>query len=283
MLSFITMLLTIPVDITLQTILEEICMKRPDFENKTSLDFWFGSSTNNNEMDDEKVVTSPLEDYLQKLEQNQNNLENNNEFDNHYNNMKHLEFIATHAYHDQLILEEELIIILNRTKQFLLKTYEHSYMQWKHQSFDIQVNHDRLNAIMMKLGINSDGSFIPLTWYQKLLYSTPYNRLLTKLKSSKKQALRIAKHIMSLEENQCDQKDVLLMQYFVLEQCKLTSIKEQVICRKFFSLCCFVSIILLICIDYNYTLNIFFDSTNFSKILCSTRIFSISLYYTRIY
>ena len=93
-------------------------------------------------------------------------------------------------------------------------------MSWRQPTIEIQYNHDRLNAIMNKLGINSDGTFRPLTWLQYLMYGNAKNRLLAKLKQCKLKAQLICNHLNTIMDKQQNLKDLLLIQYFILEQCE---------------------------------------------------------------
>jgi hypothetical protein len=88
---------------------------------------------------------------------------------------------ALETYREFFPAEEEVDLILLKVRDFLMKTQNDIYLHWKGNSEDHVVDHARKQAIMYRLGINADGSAVPLTFIQWLMYGTPRGRLIAKL------------------------------------------------------------------------------------------------------
>ena len=74
-----------------------------------------------------------------------------------------------------------------------------------------------MKAVRAKLMINSDGTLRPITFRQRLFYSSRQDLLENKLKNVRKQAIKICKNINEMEVADDNFKDIALMRVFILE------------------------------------------------------------------
>ena len=75
----------------------------------------------------------------------------------------------------------------------------------------------RMEAIEEFLGVLPDGSFLPLTFRQRLAFGTPQRRLEYKIEKARKRTTEIIEYITNLTPWEEDTKDIALLREFVLE------------------------------------------------------------------
>lgn len=132
-------------------------------------------------------------------------------------------------YHDQYSIEEEVNYLLKRVHAFLSKYIQQGYNTWTESKETGILNQTRTAAILQKLDINPDGSFVPMTLFQRLLHGNARNRITAKLESA-----RYLSYEMDsiLKQSPDIHKDAILLQYFILEQ--FSSFKRFCLSREFF-------------------------------------------------
>jgi hypothetical protein len=122
------------------------------------------------------------------------------------------------AYNEFLSVDDEVNVILRRVREFLTNYLHEGYMHWQGNSHAGSVQQSKLKAILTRLGINPDGTPVPLSFMQYWTYGTPRNRLSAKLDAARTKAQDIADRIEDLDYFEVGRKDAVLIQYFVLEQ-----------------------------------------------------------------
>jgi hypothetical protein len=116
---------------------------------------------------------------------------------------------------------EESLTIMERVHSFLFFNNENDkWLPWevlKVTDIRSQVRIVKLEAIDEQLGIQPDGSFLPLTLRQRLVFKTPLKKLEYKLEKVRLKSKEIIEEIDSLKPWESDMKDKKLMRFFILE------------------------------------------------------------------
>ena len=125
------------------------------------------------------------------------------------------------AFSDFTTSAEESLTIMERVHSFLFFNNENDkWLPWevlKVTDIRSQVRIVKLEAIDEQLGIQPDGSFLPLTLRQRLVFKTPLKKLEYKLEKVRLKSKEIVEEIDSLKPWESDMKDKKLMRYFILE------------------------------------------------------------------
>lgn len=115
---------------------------------------------------------------------------------------------------------EETLDILQRVHVFLSTAdTEHILLPWETPTDTDSVSKDReakIKAIEDYLGVFPDGSYVPLTLRQRLLFWTPLARLQAKMGNVRKATSNIAEVINSYKPWEIDIKDNRLIKQFIL-------------------------------------------------------------------
>ena len=122
-----------------------------------------------------------------------------------------------YRYYDCMTVEEEFTALIQRVTSALTDQLEHSKIPWRYQG-SVSLEEARLEAIQSQLGIYPDGTAMPLTWVQWIFFGTPKKRLEWKLRKVRAKAKEIAKRLHIFGSAESDVKDMMLIQYFIMEQ-----------------------------------------------------------------
>lgn len=256
MIALLTVIIGIPIDVSIAYVQDEVCRYRPRFDtwsfddyNIFSASFWvsardvFNDLAFNREEDgsedsmDESEVKA--KGTTAKGHKNPNTTDNERDFEE-YQAIKHE---AMEAYDSFLSVHDEVLIILRRVRQYLSEYFKQSYKMWHGYEADashgvktsrsrrlklnknnsismLQARYDeiKLRAITRFLGIQSDGSAVPLTITQSVLYGTPLKRLEIRIENARTLAEDIAQNIKASSEDDDTHADALLLKHFILEQ-----------------------------------------------------------------
>lgn len=117
---------------------------------------------------------------------------------------------------------EEVRIILDRVHSHLLSDVDDydTALPWVGVMNTDQTQRYRkatLEAIQEHLGIYPDGTFVPLTFRQRLVFGSPIAKLESKIDKARKRAKQVVKAIRSLENTDDDGRDIALLREFILE------------------------------------------------------------------
>ena len=116
---------------------------------------------------------------------------------------------------------EESVTIMGRVHSFLFCNNENNkWLPWevlKVTDIRSQARIFKIEAIEEQLGIQPDGSFLPLTFRQRLVFNTPLKKLEYKVGKVRLKSKEIIQEIESLKPWESDMKDKKLMRFFILE------------------------------------------------------------------
>ena len=134
---------------------------------------------------------------------------------------RHLEevnFITTRLYGEfAYSTEKEAELMLQEVKSFLDEYIDYQNVPWQ-TSKTSAVRHAKVRAIQQYLGILPDGRATPLSSLELLLYGNPKGKLVANIASARKAATNISTVLAELGNTELMNRDVALMQYFILEQ-----------------------------------------------------------------
>ncbi|KAJ1414311.1 hypothetical protein B484DRAFT_401781, partial [Ochromonadaceae sp. CCMP2298] len=94
------------------------------------------------------------------------------------------------------------------------------------------VQHAKTAAIQKTVGINPDGMPVRLTLLEWLMYGTPRKKLICSIERSRQRSLTIARALFMFGEDEVQQRDSTLIQYFILEQ--FSTLKQFVLKKHLF-------------------------------------------------
>ena len=116
---------------------------------------------------------------------------------------------------------EEAAIVLDRVHSFLqADDDENTSLPWAGLNNTDYVRCHRkatIDAFEEHLGIFPDGTFVPLTFKQRLFFGTPMAKLEYKIDKARKKTVKVLKSIQSLRSTIQDAKDIALLREFILE------------------------------------------------------------------
>ncbi|KAJ1380916.1 hypothetical protein B484DRAFT_31370, partial [Ochromonadaceae sp. CCMP2298] len=118
---------------------------------------------------------------------------------------------------DTLAVYNELLNVDVELEEMLTTTFEYLRIAQQRE----RINEDgraTVDAIRSTLGVNSDGTPVPLSTFQWIWYGSARKRLRAKLKFARKQEQEIRTVLGQLGSSEILGKDIALIQYFVLEQ-----------------------------------------------------------------
>jgi hypothetical protein len=121
-----------------------------------------------------------------------------------------------------LTSSEEARIVLDRVHSFLLSEVDDvdTAFPWIGVISTDQVQCHRkatIDAFEEHLGIFPDGTFVPLTFKQRLFFGTPMAKLEYKIDKARKRTKEVVNAVSSLESTDDDGRDVALLREFILE------------------------------------------------------------------
>lgn len=201
--TLLIILIAIPIQLMAEYLLYEYAYQLPDFEQfNITISPYFGSSTVAHSQ--EWISYGPI--HKLKLEKQQ-----------------HFEAYASHltfdAYADFLSPAEEREIITQNLRMFLNETKVRGYIPWIDGSTEDGFTANlRLKEFMQRLGVNPDGSPMPLTFSQLLLYGRPEKRLDSKIAYARKVSSFLIDEMDGFDATEDQLRNALLFQQFILEQ-----------------------------------------------------------------
>ena len=219
-MALIIVLASIVPQMLMKWILISFCSRRPELEKFGLLTtWWLGSSS-----EPSIYGTARKSDLGKALEQSQyeesegaeeklsgGSVEERNTY---YNYVSKRQGAVKYLYTDLMTAEEEMEVILNDINSNIFNQLLHMPIPWKTNSDDTI----RMNALMSYAGVYPDGSFIPLTLWEKIVYETPENKFILKIKNARKEEKKLLNKLRSVGAGEHDVKDMILIQHFVSEQ-----------------------------------------------------------------
>ena len=191
-MAMITILISIPICFFFDYILCHYCMRRPDFAR-------WGFTANSWLFQDKRMhlnKRSPLNLFFRSMESNTKRRSQMNE---QYYSAEH---------------EAEVTISTARAH---LKTYCNDFDEAYNDSLNATMMLAKQQVIEKMIGIYPDGREVPLSIWDRLLYGSLKNKLVSKIRYARKKASNIKYQL--LQEGDCEryQRDAILTQSFVLE------------------------------------------------------------------
>ena len=116
-----------------------------------------------------------------------------------------------------LTVDEEISEIVEEAREFLKVCQDAFGVTWWESLVPIELVARRA-SIMKELGMLGDGSFAPLTTWQRVCYGDPVGRLRWKIKRARNATNEILESMSSISEGEEDMRDRCLIQFFILEQ-----------------------------------------------------------------
>jgi hypothetical protein len=121
-----------------------------------------------------------------------------------------------------LTVSEEARIVLDRVHSFLLSEIDDcdTALPWIGAlSTDQALCHRKatIDAFEEHLGIFPDGTFVPLTFKQRLFFGTPMAKLEYKINKARKRTKEVVEAVGSLQSTDDDGRDIALLREFILE------------------------------------------------------------------
>jgi hypothetical protein len=249
-------LIGVPLQLSITFLLDEYCNKRPRLEDiGLSTEYWVGIGvrTTPTEINYEKV-DHPVEQPSNKIANLQSfgsgelsvKLKSRKNVDNkhHYRNgaaVSPNSMIPIHRSYDNLLtVEEEMerIFWLAHRYYLALQTVENETftvnlnttqsLVWR------QINDSKAQEIIRTIGLQPDGKFSRLPWYEYLLFSSRRNKAVCKLEKVRATSEELMDQLEELATiDQASLQDVLLLYSFILEQFptfKRWILKDQLLC-----------------------------------------------------
>ena len=128
--------------------------------------------------------------------------------------------------------EKEAELLLEEVKAFLDEYIDYQNVPWQSSKISA-VRHAKVRAIQQYLGILSDGRATPLSALDRLRFGNPKAKLCSEIASARKQALHITEVLTELGDTELMNRDVALMQFFILEQ--FSPFKRYVLMHRLFT------------------------------------------------
>lgn len=137
------------------------------------------------------------------------------------------------TFRSYLTIEEEFLDLMNRFQGFVSQIKVRGYIPWIDFNFiELRDYQAKLKYIMKELGMNQDGTMIPLTMSQILLYRSNQSRIQIKLFKARNQAVQILNNLRQIDKKDIQLQNALLLQHFILEQ--MPFMKRYLLSRQFF-------------------------------------------------
>jgi len=205
------MLFSVPVDLLVAVMIDNIGRKRPDFERiGMSSNAWVGTDLGDlkekDENGDEVVRKSPLQQVLESASK-QNALSD-----------EELSALGRLVMQDSNSVLDEIQYLLIGAKNFFQRDNRRSDIERGLETkLERQQNDAKAKALLQQLNIYKNGELAPLSFSQ-YFYGTPLNRLKFKIAKARAKCEKVIEDIEGFDETQNDFKDVALMQHFIMEQ-----------------------------------------------------------------
>jgi len=247
-LVLITMTVSLPLNGFFDFLLFFYCCRRPDLAKwGLNTEYWMGRATQDIHVGDE-FKESPIQTlYRQGTEKEEVKSIRNGESsgdllaDSDFvekekaRKLKRLhddnDFIARHTYHDFSPAEAECDQMLTEVSSFLGVFANLCEIPWQSSKVSA-MRKDRADAIQEYAGIYADGRPVPLGVIDTLRYGTPKQKLISTINTARAGAKEIEANLKILGDGEMQNRDTMLLQYFILEQ--FTLFKQFILCRHMF-------------------------------------------------
>lgn len=122
--------------------------------------------------------------------------------------------------------------MLKEVKEFLDEYIDYQNVPWQNSKISA-VRHAKVRAVQQYLGILPDGRSTPLSVMDYLFYGNPKAKLVASIAQARKDAQKISTVLEELGETELMNRDVALMQFFILEQ--FSAFKRYVLVHRLFT------------------------------------------------
>ena len=198
--SMITIIISIPICFCFDYILWNYCAKRPDFAR------WGFKSGSWLGQDKREYLNrhSPLNAYFRSVELHRRSLS--------------LFLTSSAQTSEQYVSSEQEAEVLLTTVKGYLKNTGTDFGIGLNDPNDATAKLAKLQAIEKYIGINPDGSEVPLSIWDRLRYGSMKNKLVSKISHARKEACYIKYQLLQEGDSEQYQRDAILTQFFILEQ-----------------------------------------------------------------
>jgi hypothetical protein len=225
-LAGITIILTLPLKLFNEFIMDEYCSKRPNLEVLgLSSEYWLGSSTRRQNVSGMPTSNAKTEarEHVMDVDSNAAIAYYRSKAKQRLSDFKGISDARFHgqkAFLTYLAPEEEVMLLLAEVKQFLTTSYPHGYVPSIDGTKSIEINKYRilLQTIADRLHVDPYGMVFPLTLRQKLRYGNHWHFLESKIIRARKKADVIYREVKYFSDNEKDLISKYLIQQFILEQ-----------------------------------------------------------------
>jgi hypothetical protein len=231
-----TMVITVPVQFLYDFILFEFCMRRPRFEDwGLTSEYWIGRSTHTLSAKREDQDT-PLQQLYHKVEKERKQvIVRLDGADSQEAQEQHIladdNFRARQIYDSHMTAEYEATELLKEVKAFLDVHAHAPKVPWQNSKYSV-VMQAKANAIQDHIGVYSDGRPVPMTIFDRLLYGTPMVKLVASIEKARERSKHIQSQLKEFGDGELQNRDMMLIQYFILEQ--FSALKQYVLHRHMF-------------------------------------------------
>jgi hypothetical protein len=220
--ALLTLVISVPLEILADILLKEIASKHPDLEQFGWSNFyWFGTVTGDINQEHGYKSKSLQRQTSRGLKYQSSSSVNAFALDE---NLYEINLNAKRSYYDYMSVDEEVRELIAQVQSFLSDSRPEAYIPWLNPTTKyghISLKHYiKLHAITTNLGITANGKTISLTTRQRLLYRSPYQRLVAKINHARYLEERMKRSLQNISKSSFKETQLLneyLIQSFVLE------------------------------------------------------------------
>jgi len=216
----ITMIVSVPMGFFYELVIWKFCVRRPKIQRWS----WFSYSKSHSNLFDSQGV-SPLSELYASIDDDRA-VDDNKQMNNIQVSERKLNDVNRNT--DRVLSsfydsdEAESKQLLQRTRQLLHEYITSASPPWKDASSIARNSKlNQLDAIQTYLGFYSDGTAVPLNLWDKILYGDAVKKLESKVRAARSKANSIRYELLRLGKDEHFQRDVTLMDLFILEQFSL--------------------------------------------------------------
>ena len=233
-----TVVISVPVQFCYDFILFQFCMRRPRLEDwGLTSEFWLGRATQQLTGHKKENQESPIQVLYNQVD-NERRAEKREEYAQQYSGRsleKHMQeddnFKAQQMYESYMSAEHEANTMLRAVQDFLDVYANAPKVPWHNSKYSI-LTQAKANAIQKYVGIYPDSRPVPLSVLDRLLYGTPKNKLVRSIEFARRRSAHIQDRLREFGDGELQNRDTMLIQYFILEQ--FSKIKRFVLHRHMF-------------------------------------------------
>jgi hypothetical protein len=232
----------LPIAFFYDFLLKEYCTRRPNLE-KWGLNTvnYLGRSTQNKHAGATQEATeSRLKEVFNEVDELRRKARDSDiskyllsKQDQERKNLEEINFISTKLYNEfAFSTQKEAELMLEEVKKFLDEYTDYQNVPWQ-SSKVTAIRSAKVRAIQQYLGILPDGRPTPLSLLDSLMYRNPMGKLVANIEESRKRAKEISTVLEELGNTELMNRDVALMQFFILEQ--FSPFKRYVLTHRLFT------------------------------------------------